>query len=475
VREFRDALAKLIWKWREEKAGRWDFEGFRFVDRECKPGGKQSNLFRSAVFPVAASFDCAQFSGDAFFVSAQFKGAAYFNSTLFSGYTYFLSARFSGDADFEGVQFSSSTYFSRVMFSGDACFFRAMFSGDASFFSATFSRDVEFSRATFSGNTDFDNARFSGDTDFFRATFSGNAEFNRATFARLGDFENCAIKGHVNWFWPGTGKRDDKIERGVLRFTNLEFTERGILDLRKNTLQDDCTLEIHECDMRNILLEGTDCTQIKFYDNDWPPKEDVFDVWPLRWLLPLKWRMAKRHVVGDEYHRESLGTNASKPALIRRTYQQLARRFREDYDHPRANEFDRGSFEMRRIESIEQARDKESEESRARGLTTYIGLSFYKYISIYSGSLGLPLIWLGLLWLVCAYVYAILGYNDLVWGDFDVGFMTARLGESFRAAFSFVRDISKTDTITTIKVAQKLFSAILITLFIFSIRRRFKH
>jgi uncharacterized protein YjbI with pentapeptide repeats len=463
--EFKAALKVLVQQWIDEKAEAWDFSGFVFPE-----GIEASNIT-----PVRDEKDKPLFPVQVNFSGATFSGSADFSYATFSGVAFFFSATFSGSADFSDATFSGNAYFRS-----------ATFSRDADFRSATFSGSAYFHFAIFREATDFRSATFSQTAYFLIATFNESVYFNNASFAKLGDFEHCSINKYLQWSWPGDGKKWDKegneVERGVLRFTDLQFEDGGILDLRRNSLQDDCKLEIHGCKMKNILLEGTDCTQIGFYDNKWPRKQDRFPNW--RWKQCISF---SRDVVGDEYQIGKLKETYCiepfgfknydpNPALIRRTYQQLARRFREDLDHPRANEFDRGSFEMRRQEAQAEMKAKDGEGSRIRGRSTYFGLSIYKYVSHYSGNLALPLIWWSVLLIACAFSYAVLEY-DLVWGWGwpHLCFVFERVMESFRAAFSLVAVDSDSEIVKTIKVMQKVISAVLITLFIFSIRRKFKH
>ena len=489
--------------------------------------------FISATFSEDAYFKRATFSGSADFDSATFSGDAYFDSATFSGSADFLIATFSGDAYFWRATFSGDAYFGSATFSGDAYFGSATFSGNAHFWSATFSGDASFSSVRFYRGADFRETSFLGQSLFRKSTIRRTARKNReryggfdvnmtnCSFARLGNFTECTIIGHVKWAWPGEGDKWAKphaarlkpqaslefsrastqqtteypkgsltfdeikldqtagqIPRGTLLFKSLGGKdylhlnehpvrrEKPILDLRKNELEDDVKLKIEDCRMEHILLEGTDCTQIKFYNNKWPRIKDR-----IASLLGLK---VGRDAVGDECYALTGAEDKSDWQLIRRTYQELARRFREDLDHPRANEFDRGSFEMRRREALKEIFGKKEERHILRGLSTYIGMLFYKNVSHYSGSLAMPLLWILVLILGCSFFYAKLEYT-LDWTQIDYGFMWERIMESLRAAFSLANDTTTSEGVRTLKVMERVFSLIFLTLFVFTIRRRFKH
>ena len=457
------------------------------------------NLFRNARFQKPASFKSTRYSGNANFSHARFSRNADFDSATFNGIADFAYARYNGSADFDRATFSESAFFwgttfresasfGGTTFSGKADFHTVKFSGNASFYDVTYNGFTDFQFATFSSDARFRNATFSGNTVFSYASFSGNAYLDRVSFARIGDLRNCAIKKCMRWVWPGDGKKRDregnKIERGVLRFTNLQFDDGAVLDLRRNSLQDDCKLEIYECDMSRILLEGTDCTQVGFYNNKWLKTDDK--------IVSLFRLKLGRDCVGDEYQIGSQwvmydfesGYNKKyepKPALIRRTYQQLARRFREDLDHPRANEFDRGSFEMRRREAKEEMWEKGDARRFWHGLSTRVGLFFYKNVSHYSGSIWLPIGWLVVGTILIGWLYTLFlpGYS-IVWPSEanckvinDVYINTIQVLNLGKPEDSNL--LTGSIGIELLKLFQRAFSVTMIAMFIFAIRRRFKH
>jgi hypothetical protein len=341
--------------------------------------------------------------------------------------------------------------------------------------------------------------------------YSGGFDVNmtNCSFTRLGDFTGCMIVGHVKWAWPGEGDKWAKphttkltpqaslefssaptqqtteypkgslkfgeikldqsagqIPRGTLLFKSLRFHTGCLLDFRKNELTDDVKLKIEDCKMGHILLEGTDCTQINFYNNHWP-------------------KLKGRTVVGDEYQIGKLKSDYGietrkpieynpKPSLIRRTYQQLAKRFKENLDHPVSVEFDRGAFEMRRKETKAKGED--------RDLIAYVGLTLYKIVSYYSGRLDLPVFWLLVTIFGFGWLYFIFtdGQN-LTLNPFDVNW--EYMGQYFKDTLKVI-SFGKPE-VTVLKesgfwlhalmLLQRALTAILITLFIFAIRRRFKH
>ncbi len=420
--EFRDALADQIRVWRKEKATVWNFRGWVFVDvqRKDKYPLKKSNLFRRAVFPVGADFYSAKFSGKASFCSAAFSGTAYFYLTTFSG-------------------------------------------------------DADFSSVTFSGIAYFHSATFSGTAYFESATFCSMLNMAYTSFSILGDFTNTTIGGDVWLMWPGVGQER---KRGRLLLQGLKFEKKGeeepLLNLRGNALQEDCKLLIRDTKMKKILLEGTDCRLIEFHNVSWGKYKEKLH--------------AKRQIVGDEHYLRNepsvFGKNIPSWNKIEETYQQLADRFRKDLKHPAANDFERGIFEARLMAA------KQKNEEGKRDWHNRFLLGAYKFASDFSGSIFRPVFWTLLLTVIAAVVYGWLLYdgfsNVTWWPDFgkvlksavaalrvaslDRGWFSSAVDGSLPPVSDFVRFI-----LSLTAIIQTLLTAILITLFIFSVRRRFKH
>jgi len=480
--EFRNALAKQIREWRRVKANVWDFSDFVFVDSvRYGQRGAFSNLFFRAVFPVEVWFGGATFSDDAWFMRSRFlkkasffgtrfEGSACFEGATFSGEVWFNHATFSENANawFSGARFSKIARFTKAIFGKGAEFNNAIFSEITFFTGAEFYEDVHFNEVVFRCHADFVEAKFRGAAGFYRVTFLGHSLFDEATFRGildlryvsfgiLGDFEGCHIAGRVRVLWPGEGmkrnEKQQKIERGILQFKDLKFEENGIVDLQDNRLQADSTLIFHTCrDMRHVLLKGTDCSQIEFYNCEWP-------------------EFRGRKVVGDEYIlRKGRPGSTVKPNpewnRIAISYQQLAKNFREKLDHPKANDFERGVFEMRRRAALQG--------KNLHGLTDYALISCYKILSDYSGSLLRPLLWLLVSIPLFAFAYWSTSINVQVdpffWNSWKLSVQIASVN---RIGFEFVRDNRIWSDILV--ALQVVCTATLVALFLFAVRRRFKH
>ncbi|WP_405955144.1 pentapeptide repeat-containing protein [Streptomyces phaeochromogenes] len=155
--------------------------------------------FHQAQFSDGASFDHAQFSGTAIFDQAQFSDGTTFREAQFSDDARFGLAQFSDDASFGRAQFSGTAQFGRAQFSSLAIFNQAQFSDDANFSQAQFSDDASFREAQFSSTAWFGQAQFSGDASFREAQFSSTAWFDQAQFSGDAIFHKAQFSGPA-WF-----------------------------------------------------------------------------------------------------------------------------------------------------------------------------------------------------------------------------------------------------------------------------------
>jgi hypothetical protein len=401
-----------------------------------------------------------------------------FIRSVFPKFTVFYSTEFTEDISFAASVFRSIVNFSSSKFIRRTYFKSTIFRRDAYFDKASFNSFADFSSAEFLQTAYFDIATFGKSSDFKSTTFSGSAYFRSVSFAILGNFDKCAIRNQVRWIWPGDGKKRDKegniIERGVLRFTDLQFEEGSILDLRDNSFQDDCKLEIYDCKMKHIMLKGTDCTKITFYANAWP-------------------RYHGRIVVGDEleanknrqrwYPRPEMKWN-----LIGITYQQLTRRFREIHEHKKANDFSSGVFEMQRLAPPISNRftrwiwgdPHKAPNNNIKWICRYLlhflkrflSLnSMFRYVSLYGISVIRPLLWLVVTTILFGAAYAVAFDSSL--GDLLADAL--RVISVGRVEYEYLDRPEVGVGVEFLKLLQRASAATLVALFIFAIRRRFKH
>ncbi len=211
--------------------------------------------------------------------------------------------------------------------------------------------------------------------------------------------------------------------------------------------------------MHSILLEGTDCSKINFYNCTWPNIRG-------RWVAGdeyLEWNSQYPSTYQSDTYKCKKSVDSSRLAI---TYQQLAKNFREKFDHPKANDFDRGIFEMRRRAGFQRG--------GFRGLSNYALISCYKWLSNYSGSLLRPLLWLLVSIPLFAFAYLKISINSEVYKSFWNSLkLSVQIASLNRIGFETIRgDLIRVDVLAALQV---VCTATLVALFLFAIRRRFKH
>lgn len=447
----------------------------------------------------------------------------------FSGFVFVSSSR--KIQILKGLPFKSTTSFREAVFCQWVDFTGTTFHGPADFSEAVFEKEAEFVETRFIGDTYFNSARFKSGLWMQRATFEAMSVFNfchlfkrilldGVSFANLGLFTGCEIHGSVVYRWPGDmdkrGSDGKVVPFGRLEISNPCFAAfNDILDLGKNLLreQDQLTLsKVREHgDMSHILLEGTDCTKVRFYDCAWPrlrSRNVVGDEYRARkWkrnlftLLRLKFRQMIR---GKLKLRKRLHTTKQPTPwlLIAGTYEQLARRFHEDFNHVLGNDFDRGVFATRLLSTqgqtfigsklwplaFQPSKKWIGHTARStlcvtlKALKRFFSLgAFFRYTSFYGGSISLPFAWLLGITFLFAGLYQSIVYDGWLtltnWIWPNKGLIAAlRIAGLNR---TWLVDELKGSTyellVTTLALAQVVITAILITLLIFAVRRRFKH
>jgi uncharacterized protein YjbI with pentapeptide repeats len=508
LRDFQEELEKQIQLWKKGNTQKWDFRGWVFVtadfsnwtfEKEVDFSNavfKQQASFEGSAFNNIAKFEEARFSDDASFEGTTFGHDVLFSRAIFVGHAQFSKSKFEKNAFFGGAIFEKDVWYSHAKFAHIAGFVAAQFKGMATFVKTEFDEQGGFERAEFDRIVLFDLAKFPKEARFEWATFKEHASFSRASFGMksvfsyarflkhaifehvnmsgifdmsyvvfgiIGEFVDIVVCGNTRVIWPGAGLIRDNdyrpLARGRLRFHRVHVVGGAHLDLSENYLQNDSQLIIEDTYLENVLFRGTDCSRIEFYHCAWP----VLD---------------KRRVVGDEYLCRR-GQLAHDTFLfweeIEITYQLLAIRFREDLDHKTANDFECGMFEARR-ESV-------SSSSRLSNKLNWLLISLYRWVSRYSGSILWPFLWLLGLTLLCGAFYENAIYGG--WIRLKCGFVFPLDGwaaalrvvtlNRFWLADAGALSSSSHLAIAAVAAAQVVFSAIFVTLFVFAVRRRFKH
>jgi uncharacterized protein YjbI with pentapeptide repeats len=430
--EFRAAMTEETGLW--DRQGRsWDFTGWVFVADESEGPPRMRKFVRFY------GWRCTK---DVSFAKAKFLADANFNK-----------AELKGKADFREAEFHHGAWFEN----------------------ATFGRSAQFERAVFK-SVSFKYATFHEEAAFRGAILKSDVDLSYTFFERVGDFSHARVAGHVKLVWPGAGQTYDEkgnayppgtVVLDDIQFPKLDDGSHGRLDLRNNALRDGANLLLCNTNMSRVLVEGTDCRLIKFKNAEWPEYKEK--------------RHAARRIVADEYFlRECpsvLGEGVPSWDSIAVTYQQLVARYRKDLDHPVANDFERGIFEAR------------LESAKVKGLWQYrLLLGTYKLLSDFSGSILRPIWWTLLLTAICGFFYGHLLYaGHWAWPwHTELPLVCKSAATALRIVTLdrglIIREIGDSDGnearlfwVSLVAAIQIIITAILITLLVFSVRRRFKH
>ena len=393
--------------------GKHDFTGFVFPKgfdfwRLRKEMGELrfvDAVFLMAIFLCSVYFSGAEFTGEGGtdFREAKFtgEGATYFSGAKFTGEggTYFRRARFTGEGgtDFGSAKFSCGfgTDFSGAKFSGEGgTYFRgAKFSGEGG---------TDFSGAEFSGEggTSFSLAEFSGKggTDFIGAKFLPNSKivFFGQTFTEttIGYFGNLLIDEKADITFDGVNLNRCRFFRTDLRrinFSNVYWanrkyganTYRGRLKVYDESFQEKGILFRK---FQRVLFWLKD----KFYKlrqktiEEEDKKSVIKDI--KRVLLePLSWIITREPEPKERSHYD-----------VYNLYNQLIKNYEENNRYHEAGDFFAGMMEMRRRML--------NEKRRIRVL-----LWFYRLLSLYGERPSFAFGWLILLWFLFGLIFLHLG------------------------------------------------------------------
>jgi len=186
--------------------------------------------FRRAQFHGKADFSEAQFHGKADFSWAKFQGGASFREVEFQGKVSFESLQFQEGADFTKAEFQERAYFSGVQFQGKAIFQGSQFQGwadfgwvkfreEASFLGVEFQGGAYFLGARFQGKANFSWAKFQGEAYCLLAEFQGGAHFLEVKFQGKASFREAKIFSEILF--------KDTFFSDLVDFRGAELSEHG--------------------------------------------------------------------------------------------------------------------------------------------------------------------------------------------------------------------------------------------------------
>ncbi len=361
--------------------------------------------FYNAQFQGEANFRLATFEGEAQFRDATFQSIARFVSATFEGRAHF-GATFEGEADFRGAAFKEPADFSLVTFQGKVNFWEAKFECKAEFLGAKFQREAFFYTAMFRGTSDFAAATFCDTTNFGRATFAGAAMFGPTTSGPEAEVRPAAFKRALDF---GFATFD-----GTALFVGFGgdwlFACESDTDFRHVTFRQPQQVRFEHVCLRRARFLGTDLRRVDFTDVDWASRPFWGPMWQrivarhgrpsraIHWTCrkwPLWAKPRGRFAVWDE-----LAPETSEYVLIGKLYRELKYNLEEQRDPITAGDFHFGEMHVRRL----------SRPLRNRfwrfWKRNWSFLALYRWISGYGEDYVLALLWIAVVVVLFAFVFA---------------------------------------------------------------------
>ena len=201
----------------------------------------------------------------------------YFRHTKFYGYeTTFREARFEYSTDFRkaefiggGADFSEAKFIDEEIYGGGNFFSKAKFiGGDANFRKAKFRKNAVFKKVEFEWSAIFTETIFKGGAIFKKARFKWSALFQNTQFSGCVCFQNARFKRKADFTSPGNKKDIDALQ-GKVDFSGAEFLDEVSFNNRKfrqETSFKNCNFHkaprFHGCK----LHQDTNFTDARFLD-----------------------------------------------------------------------------------------------------------------------------------------------------------------------------------------------------------------
>ena len=303
--------------------------------------------FKEATFGINAKFNRTHFAEEAYFDGAKFECGC---NTEFIGANFDKPVSFKSSNFFGCVSFESKTSVSETVFRDNVDFdfakfyeytnFEAtIFEKDASFKEATFCKIVNFTDTKFSivlfDNTNFKQtvkfwlSKFHGDCSFFGVAFDSYVQFHNTCFEKNLDLRNC----HFEY--------------------STRFLDCNIHDLRYTTHTGDILSFSEFCNRGNRPthqngtwnFSSTDCSRLAFYNVDMSRIEFIFsNVRETKFECCL-WEKVNGYSL---LHGHSISIqNSPEREGVQNLYQQLKKNYEDNRNYAAAGDFHFREMEVR--------------------------------------------------------------------------------------------------------------------------------
>lgn len=502
-----------------EENGRFSSSCFKGTAKFVTTNFKKKAGFVKTVFGGIANFSDSCIYDEAIFVKSQFKEKANFRNTKFEGKANFVEvvcdkniyfdlaiikkeaifshAIFNNEANFSRINFNSNTDFSETRFNGSVVFSYSQFGGNVYFVSVKFKRKVSYFQSLFELVADFSFSIFSGETNFlgdfkaityfngtqfkkkthFQCNFGADVFFGDTSFTEGVTFSASKFSSSVHFrkvFFPITAKlfnfaHVQFFDKSNVLFEDINFPSAEHYSVNSPTNFQDILFPplsiFRNCDLSGASFLDTNIASVQF-------SGCVFS------------RIGVRQVLWDE---KDLKTSFDVPLetykKIETMYRQFKKNFDDMADYQTADEFYAGEMCMRR----------KALKAAGGNWDKRFFLWLYEKISHYNSDPMKALYWIIAIILVFFAMFFISQNSDYLsylYGYFSKTQTMCKISLRYEPDYWTPFHYSLTGGIPILKFpdeirnvpwftalihySEVIFSAIVWTLFVFSIRRKFK-
>jgi hypothetical protein len=195
--------------------------------------------FCNAVFDRFRTFDTVTFWGDAWFGRTKFCDSVWFDKTVFKADAWF-EATFEKGVAFERASFKGKAQFDRSVFQDGTSFRNSIFESKASFSFTCWSRGAFFREAVFLESAEFISTTFADYASFKKVIFcqnGGSTVFRQAQFRGPAAFSEAEFHGPADFSGMRAeseqnfaGARFDFPQSAVPKFNQADFRQAPDLD-----------------------------------------------------------------------------------------------------------------------------------------------------------------------------------------------------------------------------------------------------
>jgi len=386
-------------------------------------------LFNNTCFEMLSNFHETCFHNECFFYNSIHNDKAIFTRATFLGDTAFPNSKIHGLCDFQSANFNKNVNFGGTEFYGYVIFLNTVFEKETSFHESVFYNNIVFRNASLNGDFSFSYVTFKRSFIFHRLEFKKNVDFSNINFQNKIEFVDLKFLGEAKFNGcqfsvDSTALFQDIDSKPKLIFKYINFN--------KNTT-------FRRVDLSAAIFTQSDITDAKFKE--------------------CSWDLTPRLVLEEE-----IDASSEKDYLaLESLYRQLKKNFSTEKD-----------IELSGYASISEVEMRKKRFLKEKKYTDFFIYWFYSFFGGSTEDYKTPLKWLFysgffIFPLIYFFTEPILNENKVC---------EYNLMKSFIKSFANSIPILKSKYEYQFWITQSfqlIFSTILLTFFILSLRKRFKH